>query len=264
MPLEPKTKTSRYAKLGAGSPESSGDSEAAAASQGDSDSDSDEDNEGEGEDEFNDEWARTGGYHVSRKEIARLEDQAASASSKPYVDEEDAQRDALELYEARRIQKEAKDRLSEEDYMNLEELDADDAEDTEALQIAKPERRYLPAGLIFETREEAIAHLVSKEPELLALVDDFSATSDKLPIIQQTVLDIQKAAKEDNPKVGFAYLYQGTSPLLTCRLAVGLFLLIIEPHLHLCRTHFHLPHPAGILSAHPESFGLPSRWRQHG
>lgn len=213
LPLESKTRTSRFERPTASTSKLAAEDNAEA---GISDEDEDDDDEEEAaadddaEDEFDNEWARTGGYHVTKREIARMEEQTAAPGGKFSADEEAEQRDALELYEARRIQKESKDKLDETDYIDVEELEEVDDKDDDQLALTRVDRQYrAPQPVSFESREEAIAHLLSKEPELLALLDDFSACSDRLPLVEQAVNQL-KTEEDGERKLGLGYLYQGT------------------------------------------------------
>lgn len=209
LPLQSKTRTSRMDKP------SPSTSKAGLNEDEESDvlSDDDDNTEGEAdndEDEFDNEWARTGGYHVSKREIARMEEKAAGPGGKFSANEEAEQRDALELYEARRIQKEAKDKLDETDYIDIEDVEETEDKDQDLLAVAKVDRAArTPQNVKFDNREEAIAFLLSKEPELLALLDDFSACSEKLPLVQQSIAEMKAAGSGSERKIGFGYLYQG-------------------------------------------------------
>lgn len=138
-----------------------------------------------------------------------MEEQASAPGGKFSADEEAEQRDALELYEARRIQKESKDKLDETDYIDVEDLEENGDVQEDLLAVVRMDRQHrLPQAPTFESREEAIAHLLSKEPELLALLDDFSACSDRLPLVQEAVKQLKGAASNER-KLGLGYLYQG-------------------------------------------------------
>lgn len=170
--------------------------------------------EGEQRDQRDDieeeDWMRAGGYHVTKREMERLEDSSQRSRKRP--DDHAAERDALELYEARRIQREGKATLAEEDY-GLGELCEDHLPTIlENGQTAKP-----AAALVkFASKGEAIAHLVATEPELLALLDDLTANADRLAIVRLTVKQMQLDLGPDNPKVGFAVLYQGARAWPAC------------------------------------------------
>jgi hypothetical protein len=137
----------------------------------------------------------------------RLEENAHKSGRR--IDDRDAQRDVLELYEARRIQKEAKAALAEDDYGLGETEGALPTGDSIHVPV-KPSASSIPAE--FQTRQEAIAHLVSAEPELLALLDDFSTNSERLSAVRTLVKNMQTDLAPDNPKLGFGYLYQGGLP----------------------------------------------------
>lgn len=216
LPLESKTRTSRFDRPTASTSKLSADEDLAV----DETSDDDEEDENAGEnakddeeDDFDNEWARTGGYHVSKREIARMEEQASAPGGKFSVDEEAEQREALELYEARRIQKESKDKLDETDYIDPEDSENADSKDDDLLALTRVDRQQQQKKALqaprFDTREEAIAHLLSREPELLALLDDFSACTAKLPLVQQAV-KLLKENPDSERKLGLGYLYQGT------------------------------------------------------
>lgn len=211
LPLESKTRTSRFDRPSASTSKLSADEEDV------QDDDTSDDDEAESEDakddegdDFDNEWARTGGYHVSKREIARMEEQAAAQGGKFNADEEAEQREALELYEARRIQKESKDKLDETDYIDLEELEDADAKEDDLLALSRVDRQQqkISQAPQFDSREEAIAHLLAREPELLALLDDFSACTAKLPLVQQAVKLLHETPDNER-KLGLGYLYRG-------------------------------------------------------
>lgn len=258
LPLASKTRTSRLDRpTPSTSKVSLDEAEASSNNEEDEESDTAEEDEGDNkaEDEFDDEWARTGGYHVSKREIARMEEQASAPGGKFSADEQAEQRDALELYEARRIQKEAKDRLDETDYIDAEELEETGDKDEELLAVTRADR---PTKTIqvprFDSREEAIAHLLSKEPELLALLDDFSACTERLPLIQQTVKDMESDAGRNEKKIALGYLYQGRHS--TSRIGTRLVTDISPQHRHI----HNVPYLACFLSAYSEPPTIPYRW----
>lgn len=165
-------------------------------------------------DDLGEDWARAGGYHVSKREMNKLEHNAQRAGRRP--DDRDVERNALELYEARRIQKEGKAALAEDDYGLGDDDNIDLPVGGTDIAVSKPALLPVPK---FASREEAIAHLVATEPELLALLDDLSASSERLGLVQATVKQMQIDLSSDNPKLGFAFLYQGKeSPPILWRL----------------------------------------------
>lgn len=245
LPLESKTRTSRFEKPTASTSKLSSDEESEAAESSE-DEEAEEEN-ADAEDDFDNEWARTGGYHVTRREIERMEEQASAPGGKFSADEEAEQRDALELYEARRIQKESKDKLDETDYIDVEELEEDKDARDDLLAVARVDRQYkLSQAPMFDSREEAIAHLLSREPELLALLDDFSACSDRLPLVQEAVKQLKGDARNER-KLGLGYLYQGeflSNPCLR-RLTNGITLDALTTYLTLLAFYLHIrSHPS--------------------
>lgn len=197
-------RTSRFAAVQNGSDQD--EQEIDSASENSDEAEGDEANTLQA-DEINDEWARTGGYHVSKGEIARAEDR----QGRHRQTQEEEERDQLDLYETRRIQQEAKANLDDADY-GLESVDMEPESitgtmDAEASSAAPTTAIVLPK---ISTRAEAVSHLMAKEPELLALLDDFSASSNRLVAVKAHIKDTQ--ADVDNPNVGFSYLYQGMLP----------------------------------------------------
>ena len=159
-------------------------------------------------------WATAGGYYLSKGEVARAEERQhrQQEGRRGQVDDEQREQEALELYEARRIQKEGKENLHEADYGLDSEGDEEDATrladtDTDLSASARANGAQAPAK--FDTREEAIAHLVSTEPELLALLDDLSRNAQRLAAVKAVVKNMQVSLAGDNPRVGFGLLYQG-------------------------------------------------------
>ena len=159
-------------------------------------------------------WATAGGYYLSKGEVARAEERQhrQQEGRRGQVDDEQREQEALELYEARRIQKEGKENLHEADYGLDSEGDEEDATrlaDMDMDLSASPRAKDAQAPARFDTREEAIAHLVSTEPELLALLDDLSRNAERLPAVKAVVKNMQVSLAGDNPRVGFGLLYQG-------------------------------------------------------
>lgn len=260
LPLESKTRTSRLDRPTASTSKVSLDEDEDAEQSLNEDEDDDDDDDeadtkdDDAEDEFDDEWARTGGYHVTKREIARMEEQASAPGGRFSADEQAEQRDALELYEARRIQKEAKDKLDETDYIDDEELEDTDNKVEDLLALTRVDRsQRVPQALKFDSREEAIAHLLNREPELLALLDDFSACSERLPIVQQTVKQLRTEEQDGEKKVALALLYQGKL------VAVRRTTLTVTDYLHYRYLH-DLPHPSCILLAYQKPSFVPSCW----
>ena len=191
---------------------------------GDSSEEDDQDQAAREDDLDDEDWMRAGGYHVSKREMDRLEDNAQKSGRRK--SDRDAERDALELYEARRIQKEGKAALAEDDYGLDETEDAPRPAQEADLISAKPATALAPAK--FANRQDAIAHLVSTEPELLALLDDFSVNSERLGSVRSAVKNMQTELAPDNPKLAFGFLYQGE--LRSCQIDIAFRLALISTY----------------------------------
>lgn len=122
-----------------------------------------------------DEWATTGGYHVSRNEALRVE----ARQSRRNRNEEDLENERLEISETLRLQREARSRLAEDDF-GPKAATADIASDVPQAHTV-PERG---SGVPTE-RQDAIRILVSREPELLALIDDYDAGMEDLKDLRE-------------------------------------------------------------------------------
>ena len=183
-----------------------------------SSSDADEqDNDGD--------WARAGGYHVSRREILR--DEARDAKSKGRLidaDEDRAQREVLELQESLRIQAQARSLLTESDYIYaIDNEQSTPSQGRHVLSVVAPKADIIhtPAELPALSRDESVARLLDQQPELLALLDDLSNVQDRLSRSRQYVLGLERDQNTDQslPKA-FARLYCGQSaPLQLSRQA---------------------------------------------
>lgn len=202
-------RTSRFQKP----QNSTGERGSPAAATDDSDESSIDDTEqdvDEDEDDGVGEWAKSGGFHVSKAEIRRAEERSQQAGSGTIAAEEEDQRMQLELQESRKVQSKSREELEEDDY-GIEEL--------ETTRLATVTPRVLPSehedknesALIGSvSRSEAIAHLVARDPVLLSLLDDFAVMSERIGEVKQQMLEVTQGENQDQPTSAFIRLYHGT------------------------------------------------------
>lgn len=165
---------------------------------------SDVDSEAEGkavgsddDDEEDERWA-AGQYHVSRRAPGE-------------ADSSDDEALELEAEEARRLQKKMKDSLAGEDYG----LVGDDEENgDDGMVVGKGGKRSRARAARLEeeddtpatatngteatstktmTETEAIAFLLKNHPETLALLDDFSATAERVQNVERNLVELRKS-----------------------------------------------------------------------
>ena len=152
-----------------------------------------------------DSWGRVGGYHVSKREVLQGE-----ADERGKGSQEDNNREQLELFEVCRIQKNARQRLQEDDY-GCDVMDETQAHKQEE-SSSKSASMAATATINFSDAKGAITHLLATEPELLALLDDFALSSVKLNPTRAAVRNLQINSANNYPKLGFGLLYRGTVP----------------------------------------------------
>lgn len=133
-------------------------------------------------------WA-AGSYHASRRAPGE-----ADSSDDEALD--------LEAEEARRLQKKAKAVLAGEDYGLGEDEEEGEEQVEEVRKKARGKGRLEDGDGEKEeeakqwTEEEAIAHLLKKSPETLALLDDFTATAERIKGVEKN-LEIVRLGDED-------------------------------------------------------------------
>lgn len=179
----PKGRFAKAALQGPASSSSSGSESdpvvegAAAVVSSDEDSDGDESSDPDAE-----AW---GSYHVSHPTTKRR-----GKRVEPVDAAEEAENKKLELAEAMRLQKRARDRLKEADFLPLAgpvKGDEGDGAEEETVVVMGKGRGVDVDALAkeparFETEGEAIAVLLKDRPECLALVDDFRR---QLPVLRE-------------------------------------------------------------------------------
>lgn len=152
-------------------------------------SDAEEEEEAYNSSDEEETWA-AGQYHASRRAPGE-------------ADSEDDEVADLEVEEARRLQKKARGEMAGEDYgFGAEEEDEGELE--KVRQKARGKGRLEDAAEDGEkavegkkwTEEEAIAHLLKKSPETLALLDDFTATAERIKGVEKN-LEIVRLGDED-------------------------------------------------------------------
>lgn len=161
-------------------------------------------------------------YHVSTKARRRgkADDQEA----------DEAEDEALELAEVERLQKKARARLIEADFLPfggaipLDPTTTSGGHPTTANgETFLVDRSKAPAQtLAFDTEPEAIAYLLRNRPECLALVDDFKRQLKVLRRVEGEVRGVQEimavpeeqALSETKEAIGWMH-YRGSTNLLT-------------------------------------------------
>lgn len=156
-------------------------------------------------------------YHVSRKEREQGSPVADTRAEQLELEQE-------ELYEARRIQRLAREKLVREDFGDF------DAVATEQRSFIEEEEEAAKSNGITEihfdkpvptaqteiekpqmTREEAIVHLVATQPHLLSLLHDFADCAANLPEAEQrhkTLVAVHNKAQEPlHPAIGLSKLH---------------------------------------------------------
>lgn len=136
-------------------------------------------------------WA-AGSYHASRRAPGE-------------ADSSDDEALELEAEEARRLQKKARQAMAGEDFG----LGAEDDESLEDLRAAARGKGRLEDSSDGDvaprpdsdtkkewTEEQAIAHLLQKSPETLALLDDFTATAERIKSVEKNLI-VVRAGDED-------------------------------------------------------------------
>lgn len=153
-----------------------------------SEAEEDEEEEANSSDE-EETWA-AGSYHASRRAPGE-----ADSSDDEALD--------LEAEEARRLQKKAKAVLAGEDYGFGEDEEEGEEQVEEVRKKARGKGRLEDGeGEKKEeqtkqwTEEEAITHLLKKSPETLALLDDFTATAERIKGVEKN-LEIVRLGDED-------------------------------------------------------------------
>ncbi|ORY73586.1 hypothetical protein BCR35DRAFT_307014 [Leucosporidium creatinivorum] len=156
-----------------------------------SDAEEEEEEEAANSSDEEETWA-AGSYHASRRAPGE-----ADSSDDEALD--------LEAEEARRLQKKAKGVLAGEDYGFGEEDEEGEEMVEEVRKKARGKGRLEDEVLGGEgekgeakqwTEEEAIAHLLKKSPETLALLDDFTATAERIKGVEKN-LEIVRLGDED-------------------------------------------------------------------
>ncbi|GAA5891924.1 hypothetical protein JCM6882_007407 [Rhodosporidiobolus microsporus] len=123
------------------------------------------------------------------------------------ADSDDEEAAEMELEEARRLQKRARERLSGGDFGLGDEDDEEaegegerersgrlEVEEKEAKEEKKSDALLPPSAAASLSEPEAIAHLLRTSPETLALVDDFVLTAGK---VKQVEADLEVVRKGD-------------------------------------------------------------------
>lgn len=152
---------------------------------------SDDEEEAEENSEDEEETWAPGSYHASRRAPGE-------------ADSSDDEALELEAEEARRLQRKARDTLGGEDYgVGEEESDGETEKQRKKARgkgrLEDSEEQAAGGKKVEEkqwTEEEAIAHLLKKSPETLALLDDFTATAERIKGVEKN-LEIVRRGDED-------------------------------------------------------------------
>lgn len=178
------------------------------------DSDNDEDKSAAGDSDDEEERWAAGQYHVSRRAPGE-------------ADSSDDEALELEAEEARRLQRRMRDTLAGEDF-GLAEDDDDDAESgsdagakTTGSGFSKRKGRraariedeedVVGQGIAVKpletastqtaqnlSEEEAIAQLLKRSPETLALLDDFAATAERVRAVERNLAELREAGDPEH------------------------------------------------------------------
>lgn len=152
-------------------------------------------------------------YHVSRKAPGE-------------ADSEDDEALDMEAEEARRLQKKYRGVLAGEDYGFGEE-----AEDEGELETVRQQSRLggrledaatAAAGLVgdapvYQSEEEAISFLLKKQPETLALLDDFSETAERMKNVEKALVIVRQGEDgKEHPALAIMELEHRSSLPCSC------------------------------------------------
>ncbi|GAA5988895.1 hypothetical protein JCM11641_002114 [Rhodosporidiobolus odoratus] len=181
-------------------------------------------------------WA-AGQYHATR-------------SAPGEADSEDDEAAELELDEAKRLQKKARERLAGSDF-GIEE-DEDDHEEGDHVEGREKEKKDVlrddteeglgeqegDQGAQELSEDEAIALLLRTRPEVLALVDDYVLTASKVKQVREDLEQVRKEG-EDHPARGVLELeYQALTTYLPT--LTFYFSLLLTPLPSRLPSHSHL------------------------
>lgn len=167
---------------------------------------------GSDEDEYDDDRWNAAQYHATRNDRGE-------------ADSDDEEAAELELEEAKRLQRKARERLAGGDFG----VESDEEEDADAAAEARGASKFVDedsaeaqeavdeaaAGM---TEGEAIAHLLRTQPETLALVDDFVVTASKIKDVERDLEEVrtkQGPDGEEHPARAVLELEYRTFPLFS-------------------------------------------------
>lgn len=178
----------------------------------------------DGSDAGSDAASDAGGASDSEEETWAANSYHATRRAPGEPDSEDDEALGMEADEARRLQKRAKGAMAGADFGLAQDGEDDDAGLEEVRETQRKRGRLeddqaVAAESIEMGDEEAIAFLLRKNPETLALLDDFTATAERMTGVERNLVEVRAAGKDgkDHPALAIMELEHRALPCLPVR-----------------------------------------------